>query len=189
MINKNCICCGAAFITKRKDKQVCSKRCSNVISNRKRKIVDKVEDNKRNLSIDNGDLRKCKVCLKWKNKDEDFKKTKITKTYIITKRTCDECKKEKQKNKLRDEHKPELYKDVKEFVLRIKAQNYNCYSIDVWRLIDLYDRVFPSQLNLPHTLYNGKGTDMEMSSIVMFEKVARWYVDERDHFELLGYLR
>jgi hypothetical protein len=187
LVGKLCLYCGEPF-SGRKDRKACSKSCSSRLSYLKKERITGVRK-PRIITYDDGDLRKCKVCQKWKSKETEFSSKYFEGAGIVTKRTCKICRKEGEKGKLRLEDKNTLYNDVKNYVLRIKAQNYNCYSIDVWRLIDLYDRVFPSQLNIPHTLYNGKGTDMEMSSIVMFEKVARWYVDERDHLELTGVLR
>jgi hypothetical protein len=69
----------------------------------------------------------------------------------------------------------------------MKAKHYYCDAIDTYRLIDLYDRVFPSELNLPYL--SGYNMDMEKSVMTMFYNMAKWFADERDHLELKGTLR
>lgn len=176
---RECKWCEEPFEVTRVDKVCCNKTCSTKYSSWRK---NKGQPRLRKETYEIGELRKCTTCSKWKNKFEEFHKCG---KFISGK--CKDCKKENIKSANRKENKKELYKSVGEFVYYMKAKHYYCDGVDVWRLIDIYDRVFPTQLNLPHlSAYN---MDMEKSVITMFYKVARWYADERDHLEIKGALR
>jgi hypothetical protein len=176
---RECNWCEETFTATRVDKTTCSKICSSKYSAFRR---GKGKPRVRKATQDNGDMRKCNLCGKWKNRDQEFHKCNGGNVS-----RCRDCKKEMYKSTKRKEDKKELYQDVKKFVYYMKAKHYYCDGVDVWRLIDMYDRVFPTQLNLPHlSNYN---MDMEKSVITMFHKIARWYADERDHLEMKGKLR
>jgi len=176
---RQCKWCEEPFEAIRVDKMTCSTQCSTRYSAWRK---SKGEPRVRKKTEENGDFRKCNRCSKWKNKFEEFHKC----GKFISGR-CKDCKRENYKSLNRKENKKELYEAVSKFVYYIKDKHYYCDGVDVWRLIDIYDRVFPTQLNLPHlSNYN---MDMEKSVITMFYKVARWYADERDHLKLKGELR
>ena len=174
---RQCQWCEEPFIAKRVDKVCCDKICSTKYSFWRR---NNGKQRLRKKSYENGDLRKCTHCGKWKNKFEEFHKCG---NFINGK--CKDCKKEQSSD--RKEDKKDLYEAVNKFVYYMKDKHYYCDGVDVWRLIDIYDRVFPTQLNLPHlSNYN---MDMEKSVETMFYKVARWFADERDHLQANGVLR
>lgn len=75
-----------------------------------------------------------------------------------------------------------VYKDVEEFVLYMKSKNYKANEIDLFRLVDVYDKIYPSLLGLPKM--SKANPDYETSSIIMFDKVARWYVSNRDMIKI-----
>ena len=176
---RQCLWCEEPFIARRIDKVCCDKVCSARYSASRRK---QGKSRLRKKISDDGDLRKCSHCSKWKNREKEFHKCG---KFIVGQ--CKDCKKEKVKSVDRKESKQDLYKAVGEFVYYMKSKHYYCDGVDVWKLIDIYDRVFPTQLNLPHlSNYN---MDMEKSVETMFYKIARWYADERDHLQLKGALR
>lgn len=62
-----------------------------------------------------------------------------------------------------------LYKDIEEYIYRIKSNAYYADTIDLYRLVDLYDRAYPHLENIPYS------RNIEKSVVVMFLKLAKWY--------------
>jgi hypothetical protein len=76
----------------------------------------------------------------------------------------------------------QVYKDVEEFVLYMKGKNFKANEIDLFRLVDVYDKVYPDLMGLPKM--SKLNPDYEMSSLIMFDKVVRWYVSNRDMIKI-----
>lgn len=63
----------------------------------------------------------------------------------------------------------QTYIDVKEFIFKMKSQHFTADAIDVFRLIDLFDRVFPSTQRVPSC------NNIDKSVNIMFFKIVNWW--------------
>lgn len=63
----------------------------------------------------------------------------------------------------------QTYLDVKEFIFKMRDQHFTADAIDVFRLIDLFDRVYPTVLRVPSC------NNIDKSVNVMFFKIVNWW--------------
>jgi len=90
------------------------------------------------------ELRTCIICEEEKNVNEFYSYKKIR---------YNQCKKCIYAKKARERYEetlkiPKYYKELEKFVLYVKRRNYMVGHSDIFRLIDMFDKVFPSA-NVP----------------------------------------
>ena len=82
----------------------------------------------------------------------------------------------RNKKKIKSTHKKietdldmRTYLDVKEFIFKMKSQHFKADAIDVFRLVDIFDRVFPSTQRVPNC------NNIDKSVNIMFFKIVNWW--------------
>lgn len=76
----------------------------------------------------------------------------------------------------------EVYDIVEEFVLDIQSKRFYADSIDIWKLISIYDLVYPKKITIP------SANDIEKSAMIMFYQICIWYRTEKDKIEIGVYI-
>jgi len=151
-MKRNCLWCDSEFEVTRSDKTTCGVVCSRRLASKKVRLKGKRKDK---LATH----RTCSYC-------HEEKLIKDFKTWT----TCNDCYKIQRVSIKKD---VETFNDVEAYVLRVKENNFIVEMADIFILVDLYDRVFPTTLSVP--FYNVKSGNNERSYLYMFEKVAKWY--------------
>lgn len=82
-------------------------------------------------------------------------------------------KKELTKSKKMTIDKVELLKELEIYLRRLKAKLYYVDAIEVYRLIDMYDKVYPERITLPHM--NVSVDNYEKSFNAMLVGLFEWY--------------
>lgn len=72
------------------------------------------------------------------------------------------------------------YLEIEAYLMEIKAKRFMANSIDIWKLIHLYDLAFFNKTSIPHS------NDIERSAEEMFLQLALWYKDRRDRGEFIA---
>jgi len=170
-MNRKCLVCGNEFQVNRKDKMTCSTKCSSTLSVKRSR-----GGYKKNKAKDDGNLRMCSNCFKWKDKENGFN---IINNYYLN--ICKDCNKENRRTKNSELSKEDVYKQVEFYVLRMKAKKFMADQIDIFKLVDIYDKLWPNKQSIPNM--SGYQIDYEKSCMTMFERIARWYKTEKDILE------
>lgn len=168
-IEKVCAYCGTAFLSYRTDNRFCHKNCASTYNFYERKgrleeILNRVKDKK--------PTKTCMKCNLEKPIKSFYSYKKGTFSFCIP---ChNENYKDRYNKKIREISNANLsvYPEIDDFVMRIKQQGYNASFLDIFILIDLFDRIFP-QANIP---FEGSG---EKSFERMFMNICKWYMKER----------
>lgn len=160
-IEKECAWCGEKFTPRRSNAQCCKNVCSVRYSYYK---------HKENKGIANK-LKKCVICGRFKN-DWLFNKQGG-----IIKSVCKNCEKCGTGNLVAKFDTVKTFAEVEKFLYEMKAKSYWANHIDIFRLIDLYDKVYPHLQNVPSS------SDIEKSVNTMFYKVANWWLSRKNKIE------
>lgn len=95
--------------------------------------------------------------------------------YSASKKNYYEIKKQKQALNILTvwtlEKNEKVYLDIEKFIEKIKRSNFMCDDIDILRLIDFYDILYPKKLNIPPY----EEGDIESSYQKMFYKIFSWW--------------
>jgi len=151
-IKRNCLYCDEIFIPTRRDKMCCSHQCSSLFSIKKRK--NKIIINKKIID----GKKQCRACLKFKDLSLFYGKK-------IKQANCIQCLSVKRASINYNEN---LYDEVYKFIYNLKLKNYYADIIDIYKLVDIYDRIYLTD-SLP------KINDIEASCCIMLDKVVKWY--------------
>jgi len=155
---KFCIVCGDQFQASRIDKMCCSKTCGATYAYRKRS------------GIAISDKYKTKICTSCNNEQPLRNYYKRGKSHYPT---CKTCLEEMYPDRFEIEKlKINNLKDIEEFLMKLKRQAYYADQIDMFRLIDLHDRILPTKL-----------IDLDNPIEVLsqqFEDVAFWYKHKKE---------
>jgi hypothetical protein len=173
---RECCWCGENFVANRKDKQVCSPACSQKYSSYK--AYKKIREVKGKVikCEDKGELRKCSRCKDWKRREEDYRTINGRKLMY-----CKLCQNESKRQTAvtmaggLPDTPDKLFEEVGKFIMEIKDNNYWVDYVDVFRLVDIFDKIWPTLQKLP-SAGGDVSYNAEKSAIIMFDRVARWWV-------------
>lgn len=123
-------------------------------------------------------LRKCKNCelefiptrfdkFSCSKKCSSAYSYKKNATKFIKKRNAKSGTKPRQKKV--DYKEFEAYLEVKQFIFKMKRQSYMAGFVDIFRLVDIYDKAFPKIQQIPQM------NNIERSVNMMFFKLVNWY--------------
>lgn len=81
----------------------------------------------------------------------------------------------KSKKEIKDEliARTNDYKEIEDFIYSIKSNCYWASTVDLFRLVHIYDLAFPKLVRIPCV------KNIEVSCELMFWKVCCWYVDQK----------
>lgn len=162
---RECLYCLESFLPSRKDKKCCSARCSTRHSARNKNRTKREK-------IKSDGTKKCLSCGKYKDLSQFYKSTRSVYAHCIY---CIRVRKQISNKFL--EKKDDTYIKVEDFLMYMKRKHFYADAIDIYRLIDIYDLVYPNALTVPYV------NDLEKSFMVMFDKVARWFSIQRMRLE------
>lgn len=164
-----CVYCNTPFIATRDKTIFCSKSCTSTY----KYFIKNGDLEKLQKKIDKNKQKKvCTNCLVEKPLYKFFKYKKGIFSF------CIECHEEKYKDRYLDKLNElknvdlSIYPEIEDFVNRIKRNNYMATMLDIFILVDLFDKVSP-QSNIP---YDG---NPDKSFSTMFYKICKWYIKER----------
>ncbi|MFY8170038.1 MAG: hypothetical protein ACOVK2_02860 [Candidatus Fonsibacter sp.] len=167
--DRMCVYCGTPFLTNQKKSIFCSKSCTTTY-----RYFIKIGDlDKLQKRIEkNNKLKACQCCLVEKPLYKFFTYKKTVFSF------CIECHEKRYKDKYLDKLNElknvnlSIYPEVDDFVNKIKRNNFMATILDIFILVDLFDKVSP-QSNIPYD------NNPDKSFNTMFYKLCKWYVKER----------
>jgi len=62
-----------------------------------------------------------------------------------------------------------IYDEVNQFIFQMKSQHFIADAIDVFRLVDLFDKVFPTTQKVPNC------NNIDKSVNIMFFRIVNWW--------------
>ena len=167
--DRMCVYCNTPFTATQNRVILCSKSCTTTYNyfikiGNLEKLQKRIESNKQ--------LKTCQNCLIEKPLYKFFTYKKAVFSF------CIECHEKRYKDKYLDKLNQlknvdlSIYPEVDDFVNKIKRNNYMATMVDIFILVDLFDKISP-QSNIPYD------DDPDKSFNSMFYKVCKWYSKER----------
>jgi hypothetical protein len=80
----------------------------------------------------------------------------------------------KQKKEYKKKENTNVFKEVQEYIMYMKSKSYYADYVDLFKLVHVYDLVYPNLTQIPNM------RDVEKSSDIMFAKICVWYKNKLD---------
>lgn len=165
---RNCLVCGTEFLVTRVDRKCCTQVCSSSLASRRNYIKKKEAKLVQPRKEGEPGFRECNFCNEVKPIEEFYyyreSRHKQCKSCVYQKSRARYVKKTRERSAV-DET---LYSDLYDYLQYMKRKRFMANEVDIFRLIDMYDRVFPMAL-IP------SDDDSEEVFNKMFYKLAKHY--------------
>ena len=118
-----------------------------------------------------GQIKRCASCDAefLKNRTDRIACSRKCSAKLSYRKTRKALKQKKDKVKIKSHYNQKIYDEVTVFIFKIKRQSFRADAIDIFRLLDLFDKVFPLIKSVPSC------SNIDKAANIMFFRIVNWW--------------
>lgn len=158
---RDCVWCGTQFLPKKNSKMTCSTKCHN-----------NYKYNLEKGNLEKFNIDKTKACVNCRKEKKLSEFERVRKSFVSMCKVCVNEYYDKKLNDVKLSNKHAIFFIIDDFIKEMKSKAYYAEQSDIFRLISLYDELFPTSTMPEHP-------NQEYIFNMVFAKLVDWHRKEK----------